>query len=131
MKQAKRIAGGERRVVVTRCCQTCRWFRADADRTRGHCINPGLVAEVGLQLDVHRRELRCRTGWSVDLWQAANDDIILDIRWLSSDRATDDLERISEPLSAGEIEDEAEKDRHRASSYGFDSVIATDVIIDC
>jgi hypothetical protein len=89
-----------------------------------------LVAEVGLQLDVHRRELRCRTGWSVDRWEAANDDILLDIRWLSSDRATDDLERMSQPLSAGEIEDEAEKDRHRAPSYGFDSVIATDVMID-
>jgi hypothetical protein len=116
--------------VVTRCCQTCRWFRADADRTRGHCINPGLVAEVGLQLDVHQRELRCRTGWAVDRWEAANDDILLDIRWLNADRATDDFERISQPLSAGEIEEETEKDHHLASPYGFDSVIATDVMID-
>ena len=116
--------------MVTRCCQTCRWFRADAGRTRGHCINPGLVAEVGLQLDVHRRELRCRTGWSVDRWEAANDDILLDIRWLSSDRATDDFEPISQPISAGEIEEGTEKDHQLASRYGFDSVIATDVMID-
>jgi hypothetical protein len=89
-----------------------------------------LIAEVGLQLDVHQRELRCRTGWAVDRWEAANDDIILDIRWLDSDRATDDFEPISQPLSAGEIEDEAKKDHQLASPYGLDSLIATDVMID-
>jgi len=54
-----------------------------------------MVAEVGLQLGVYQRELRCRIGWAVDRWEAANDDIILDIRWRISDRATDDVEPMS------------------------------------
>jgi hypothetical protein len=116
--------------VVTRCCQTCRWFRADADGTRGYCTNPVMVAEVGLQLDVYQRELHCRIGWNVDRWEATNDDMVLDIRWRISDRATDDVEPISQPLSAGEIKDEAKLDHRLASLFGFDSLIATEVMID-
>jgi len=89
-----------------------------------------MVAEVGLQLDVYQRELHCRIGWNVDRWEAANDDMVLDIRWRISDRATDDVEPISQPLSAGEIEDEAKSDHHLASLFGFDSLIATEVMID-
>jgi len=89
-----------------------------------------MVAEVGLQLGVYQRELRCRIGWAVDRWEAANDDIILDIRWRISDRATDDVKPISQPLSAGESEDKAKTDHHLAPPYGFDSLIATEVIID-
>jgi len=89
-----------------------------------------MIAEVGLQLDVYQRELHCRTGWNVDRWEAANDDMVLDIRWRISDRATDDVGPISQPLSAGEIEDEAKSDRPFTSLDGFDSLIATDVMID-
>jgi len=88
-----------------------------------------MTAEVGLQLDVHRRELRCRTGWDADRWEAAHEDRILDIRWRISDRATNDDESISQPLSAGETEDEGSR-RHAAPLSGFDALLATDMMID-
>lgn len=115
--------------MVTRCCQTCRWFRADADGKRGLCTNPAMTAEVGLQLDVHQRELRCRIGWDADRWEAAHEDRILDIRWRNSDRATNDYEPISQPLSAGEIEGEGNK-RHATPLSGLDAVLATEMMID-
>lgn len=128
-KWAIAFAGGERTIVVTRCCQTCRWFRADADGKRGVCANPAMMAEVGLQLEVHQRELRCRTGWEENRWEAAHEDVLLDIRWLNSDRAANGHESLGQLASAGETGDDASS-RLSTLRRDRDSVIATDMVID-
>lgn len=80
--------------AMTRSCRTCRWFRPESDGQSGTCANPDLKEELGLHVAVRARELHCRQGWNNDRWQAATDDIVLEIRVKSpaSDRpfASDD-----------------------------------------
>jgi hypothetical protein len=38
------------------------------------------VTEVGFSPAVRDLELRCRKGWSNDLWEASAEDVVLDIR---------------------------------------------------
>ena len=79
---------------MTRSCRTCRWFQPDPDGNMGICANPELGQELGLPIPVRSRELHCRKGWGNDRWEAAAQDIVLEIRVKSpaSDRADQGIE---------------------------------------
>lgn len=44
-----------------------------------------MVTELGFAPAVRELELHCRKGWGNDLWQAAPDDVVLEIRTLDPD----------------------------------------------
>lgn len=44
-----------------------------------------MVTELGFAPAVRDQELHCRKGWGNDLWQAAPDDVVLEIRTLDPD----------------------------------------------
>ncbi|MGH2548376.1 MAG: hypothetical protein ACRDHN_03250 [Thermomicrobiales bacterium] len=43
------------------------------------------MTELGFSPAVRDLELRCRKGWSNDLWEASTEDVVLDIRSLLPD----------------------------------------------
>jgi hypothetical protein len=55
--------------TLRRCCATCSHFRAGASSCTGWCAHPGRVAETDARVFVRERELGCRAGWAVDLWE--------------------------------------------------------------
>ena len=44
-----------------------------------------MVTELGFAPAVRELELHCRKGWGNDFWQAAADDVVLEIRTLDPD----------------------------------------------
>jgi hypothetical protein len=66
----------------------------------------------GEPLEVRARELRCRSGWGADRWEAVEDDIVIDIQIAAP--ASDD-----EPSSASA----APRWRPRATIFHIDDQV--------
>jgi hypothetical protein len=77
--------------VIVRCCRSCRWYKAGPVEGVGVCENAAMAGLFDEPLEVRGKELRCRTGWGEDRWEAVEDDIVLDIRiWAPVSEGTPD-----------------------------------------
>jgi hypothetical protein len=93
---------------------------------QGSCTNPHIVTELGFSPSVRELELHCRRGWNNDRWQAATDDVVLDIRTKHPDADTGSG---SVPISMA-VPNEPDDASISPAIEGIDRIISLSVAAD-
>jgi hypothetical protein len=60
--------------TLRRCCATCVHFRRGENAVTGWCAHPARWPETDVEIYVRERELACRMGWALDLWEQRGED---------------------------------------------------------
>jgi hypothetical protein len=86
-----------------------------------------MVTELGFAPAVRELELHCRKGWGNDFWQAAADDVVLEIRTLDPD-----AEPGATPVATGAsaVDLERDDDAPVLELDGHDRVISLEMAAD-